>query len=241
MRHNPKRVLSHTTWFFDLDNTLHNANVFFPEISEKMNRYLAKHVLGDETNLLAANTLRLSYWRKYGATATGVLKNHSIDLLDFFEKTHDFPDLKRQVQKERGLANLLKKLPGKKFLLTNAPFIFAKALIDALNLSFSEIISFETMKTNGFCTPKPSYRLFQKLAAHHKNAILIEDSPKALKSAKKAGMKTIWITRYAKTATIVGNATPFSFSSTLGKRASYMDAKISSLHQLIRVFKKDSL
>lgn len=240
MRHTTKRVLSHTTWFFDLDNTLHNANLFFPTISRQMNCYIAKHLIGDETALQEANTLRLSFWRQYGATAIGIHKN-TLNLSEFFEKTHDLGDIANKIQAERNLVQFFKRFPGKKILLTNAPLIYVKSVLSALKLSpFFDVISFESMRVNGQLCPKPSYRLFAKLVSREKKAVLIEDSPKALKTAKRARMKTIWMTRYIRKSSVVGDATPFSFSSTLGKMTPYMDLKISSLRQLSRVVNRKS-
>ena len=60
-------------WIFDLDNTLHNATThIFPRINRAMTQYVQTHLNLDEA---AANALRHTYWRRYGATkASGISK-----------------------------------------------------------------------------------------------------------------------------------------------------------------------
>ncbi|MBY0573331.1 MAG: hypothetical protein K2P84_06585, partial [Undibacterium sp.] len=58
-------------WLFDLDNTLHDASSkVFPAIANNMTRYISELVGND---LDTANTLRLAYLRRYGATLKGVV------------------------------------------------------------------------------------------------------------------------------------------------------------------------
>ena len=58
---------------FDLDNTLHNASPrIFPHINRAMTSYLQLHLGLDEA---AAGSLRSHYWRRYGATLTGLMRH----------------------------------------------------------------------------------------------------------------------------------------------------------------------
>jgi len=111
-------------WLFDLDNTLHNAShAIFPAINANMNAYMAK-VLGEDgqpADAAIVNAARLTYWKRYGATLLGMVKHHGVRMDDFLREAHLFDDLSSMIRAERGLAKLLKRLPGRKILLTNAP------------------------------------------------------------------------------------------------------------------------
>jgi putative hydrolase of the HAD superfamily len=117
------------TWLIDLDNTLHNAShAIFPAMHDKMNAYMAD-LLGDGTSPADAatvNAARLFYWKKYGATLLGLIEHHNVNAAEFLQLTHQFDDLTTLIRYESGLKNLLKRLPGKKILFTNAPRDYAQ-------------------------------------------------------------------------------------------------------------------
>ena len=106
-------------WIFDLYNTLHDATThIFPHINRSMTAYLQEHLQLDED---AANALRVDYWQRYGATLTGLMKHHGTDPDHFLWHTHQFPDLPNMVLREPRLRRVLKQLPGKKMVYSNAP------------------------------------------------------------------------------------------------------------------------
>ena len=85
-------------WVFDLDNTLHNASPhIFPHINRAMTAYLQTHLGLDESG---AGELRQQYWRRYGATLIGLMRNHATDPRDFLRATHEFPALAKMVVRE---------------------------------------------------------------------------------------------------------------------------------------------
>ena len=63
-----------------------------------MTEYLQQYLGLEEA---AANDLRVHYWRKYGATLTGLMHHHGTDPDHFLWHTHQFPDLRRMVLKIR--------------------------------------------------------------------------------------------------------------------------------------------
>src|SRR5579864_9830104 len=117
---------SNTTvlWLFDLDNTLHNAShAIFPAIHDNMNAFMARTLGSDgvDADVATVDAARETYWRRYGATLLGLVKHHQVRPEDFLREAHRFDDLQGMIRAERGLINLLKRLPGRKILLTNAP------------------------------------------------------------------------------------------------------------------------
>ena len=68
-----------------------------------------------------ANRLRVGYTVRYGATLLGLVRHHGVDPADFLHVVHTFADLTSMLRAERGLARLVRALPGRKIVLTNAP------------------------------------------------------------------------------------------------------------------------
>jgi len=201
------------TWLFDLDNTLHNATPhIFPHINRSMRQYIERHLGVDESE---ATRIRQDYWIRYGATLRGLMRHHGTDPKHFLWETHQFPDLRRMLDFEKPMLHILRKLPGKKILFSNAPRHYTDAILEITGLDrcFSATYSVENLRFQ----PKPMLAGFRTLLrAEHldpKHCIMVEDSLPNLISAKKLGMKTVWV-------------------STSLRQSSFVDIKIKSVLQL---------
>lgn len=169
--------------------------------------------------------LRVAYWRRYGATLLGLIRHHDVDAHDFLRAAHDF-DAAALVRAERGLAQLLARLPGRKLLITNAPGAYAGSVLRALQLQphFGARYPIERMRLHGRFRPKPSRAMLRALLARERivpaRAVLVEDSLANLAAARALGLATVLITRHGRTA-----------------RQRYRGAvglRIGSLHELAR-------
>lgn len=185
-------------WVFDLDNTLHDAMPhIFPHINRSMTHYLQQHLALDKEG---ADELRMRYWHRYGATLVGLMRHHGTDPHHFLRETHQFPDLSRMVLREQGLKAALKRLPGRKVVFSNAPLHYSQAVLHTLGIA-SEFKQIFTIEHTGF-RPKPDaegfYRLFRRHGIKPEHAVMVEDSLENLKTAKRLGMKTVWISRAPK-------------------------------------------
>ncbi|MCX7897181.1 MAG: pyrimidine 5'-nucleotidase [Rhodocyclaceae bacterium] len=190
-------------WLFDLDNTLHDADPhIFPFMSRAMCAYVAR-VAG--LDLQAAQALRDHYWRRYGATLTGLVRHHGIDPHDFLAATHAFPDLARMVVYERPLRHALRRLPGRKIVFSNAPQRYIEAVLRLLRIE-REIDGIWSIERLRF-TPKPHIEAFRRLLAKERldprRAIMVEDSASNLATAKRLGMTTILVSRTKQVPTFV--------------------------------------
>jgi putative hydrolase of the HAD superfamily len=181
------------TWIFDLDNTLHNATVHvFPRINRAMTDYLRTHLELDEA---AANALRQTYWRRYGATLLGLIRHHDTDPAHFLWHTHQFPDLHSVLVSEPMLRATLNRLPGRKFVFSNAPVHYAENVLRALGIIdlFSDVFTIESTRYR----PKPDSSGFLRLCRNHHlrpcRCIMVEDNLDNLRTAKRLGMKTVWV------------------------------------------------
>ena len=182
-------------WIFDLDDTLHDASAnIFPEMHQHMVRYIQNTLSLTEHH---AEQLRAHYWRMYGATLKGLVRHHNIDAHHFLRHTHTFTDLPSMVIQVKRLRSLLKKLPGRKCVFTNGQRDYALAVLEIMGIAdcFELVFSVESAKLHA----KPSVRgfkmLLQTLKANARDCIMLEDSLPALMTAKRLGMKTIWVTK----------------------------------------------
>jgi len=218
-------------WLFDLDNTLHDAShAIFPAIHDNMNAFMARTLGsgGVDADAATVNAARETYWRRYGATLLGLVKHHQVRPEDFLREAHRFDDLLGMIRAERGLISLLKRLPGRKILLTNAPLRYSGDVLRHLRLQrhFGKHISIESMHVHRQLRPKPSRHLLRQLLAREKVAarrcVLVEDTVGTLKAAKWVGMRTAWVTQY------------LADQSNVIKRPKYVDVKVKSVRQLAR-------
>lgn len=182
-------------WIFDLDDTLHNASAhIFPEMNGAMTAYIKKSLNLDEDS---ADQLRKHYWKIYGATLKGLMRHHGTNPHHFLNETHKFPDLAERVIQTKRLRHTLTRLKGRKVIFTNAPRIYALRVLNLLGISdlFELVFSVES---SGFHA-KPTMRGFQTLLRSIKakpiDCIMLEDNLAALMTAKRIGIKTVWISR----------------------------------------------
>ena len=72
---------------FDLDNTLYSAErELFPLIDERINRFM-NEVVG--IPLTEVDSLRRSYWQRYGVTMQGLMQHHGVDPEEYLAFVHD--------------------------------------------------------------------------------------------------------------------------------------------------------
>lgn len=187
-------------WLFDLDNTLHDAGrAVFWRLNGSMTDYIAQH-LGLPAE--EADRLRIHYWRRYGATLLGLERHHGIRAAHFLAQTHVLPGLEGQLHMPPADRAALQRLPGRKFLLTNAPADYAKRVLTALDLAscFEGVIAIEAMRVFGDLRPKPDARMLKVVLARHKlpahRCVLVEDTVANLKSARRLGLRTVWMQHY---------------------------------------------
>lgn len=233
--------LQSPVWLFDLDNTLHDAShAIFPAISANMNTYIARvlSVDGAPATQEMVEAARLGYWKRYGATLLGMMRHHQVCAKDFLHQTHDIGPLEALLRAERGLARLLRRLPGRKILLTNAPNSYSTEIVRRLKLHnhFSHHVAIEHMHVHGQLRPKPSKLMLRRLLRKHgiaaQRCILVEDTLANLRTARQLGLRTVWVTQYlrhtARMSDPIGKA---PLPRTL-KCPGYVNVKVKSVRQL---------
>lgn len=196
--------LTRPVWLFDLDNTLHDAShAAFGPTNQAMTEYIAAHLGLSHDD---ASRLRQHYWHHYGATLLGLVRHHGVKASHFLEETHRLPGLEARLRASVHDRAALRRLPGRKFVLTNAPRSYTLRVLETLRLTgcFDGILSIEDMTMFGQHRPKPDARMLRHVAARLRlrpeQCVLVEDTLVHQRSARRIGMKTVWMQRYLRGA-----------------------------------------
>ena len=192
--------MKNPVWLFDLDNTLHDAsNAAFGEMHVAIGEYVVEHVGVSHEE---ADRLRRKYWLRYGATLLGLVRHHGVGAAHFLNETHRLPGLEARLRTSAHDRAALARLPGRKYILTNAPRAYAMRVLTTLRLlrHFDAVITIEDMTMFGALRPKPDARMLRRVAVRlgvvPSRCVLIEDTLVHLKAARSIGMATAWMQRY---------------------------------------------
>ena len=183
--------INFTHWFFDLDNTLYCANSgIFDQIHKKMSEFISTNL---NVSLEKAKLLQKKYFVENGTTLYGLMLNHNINPEKFLDYVHDIDF--SIVKPDNELNDLIKKIPEKKIIFTNANISYVKKILKNLNLEniFDDIYDIEKMDY----LPKPNLNTYKKLISTYnfdvKKAILFDDIPQNLLPAADLGLKTVQV------------------------------------------------
>ena len=188
----PKSSFSHVNvWVFDLDNTLYPPRArLFDQIEVRMTHYVMSALNVDEAT---ANTLRLEYWKRYGTTLAGLMREHDVDPGPYLTDVHDIS--LDHLEQDPLLADAIANLPGRKIVYTNGCAPYAERVITARGLSgqFDAVYGVEHA---GFL-PKPELAAFQTVfgldGLSADRAAMFEDDARNLIAPFNMGVKTVHV------------------------------------------------
>ena len=228
MRHDAR-----TVWLFDLDNTLHDAGTWvFPALHRSMGEFTARTL---QLGLAEAQALNHRYWHQHGATLLGLMRHHAVQPAHFLRDTHALPGLEPRLDAHRHDLAAVARLRGRKFILTNAPRSYALRVLRALGIErlFDGVIGIDDMAVFGQLRPKPDARMLRTLAARlqvpTRRCVLVEDTLEHQKSARRVGMRTVWMQRYLRRGVTLGPV-----ARRLSIRPGYVTATVRRLATLCR-------
>lgn len=187
-----KQHFTHVTgWVFDLDNTLYPPQArLFDQIEVRMTQFVMDALGVDQTR---ANHLRSHYWKTYGTTLAGLMREHDVDPGPYLTHVHDIS--LDHLEVDHDLAAHIRALPGRKIVYTNGCGPYAERVIAARGLSglFDAVYGVEHA---GFL-PKPEARAFQTVFAADgldpTRAAMFEDDPRNLAAPHAMGMRTVYV------------------------------------------------
>lgn len=222
-------------WLFDLDNTLHNASyAALAGINESMTDYIVRELALAHSE---ADALRGHYWRRYGATLLGLVRHHGVKPAHFLHHTHRLPGLEARVHGHVHDFAALRQLPGRKYILTNAPRDYARRVLGVLGIAglFDGVLAIEDLRMFGQLRPKPDARMLRRIAVRlgvaPSRCVLVEDTLEHQKSARSVGMTTVWMQRWARQDVKHGRQSA-EVGVYLHRKPVYVCARIASLQQL---------
>lgn len=217
-------------WLFDLDDTLHDAHrSTMPQMSLAMGAYIERELGLTRTE---SDALRRRYFQRYGATLLGLIRHHAVRADHFLHDTHRLPGLEQRVRSHPHDVAALRALPGRKFILTNAPRAYALRVLQALHLLplFDGVITIEDMSMFGHLRPKPDARMLRRLVARLRvpaaSCVLVEDTLAHQKAARRVGLRTVWMQRWVRQQR--GRARDGA------RHPGYVDCKVTKLRCLVR-------
>lgn len=178
-------------WVFDLDNTLYDPSVrLFDQIEVRMTNYVSQllNVTREE-----ADHLRGHYWKQYGTTLAGLMREHEIEPMAYLKDVHDIDF--SVLSPDPLLADRIAALPGRKIVYTNGSMPYALNVLEARGLRdvFSAVYGVEHA---GF-RPKPEQAAFEAVFALDgvapEEGAMFEDDIRNLMAPHAMGMRTVLV------------------------------------------------
>ncbi|HTJ56794.1 MAG TPA: pyrimidine 5'-nucleotidase [Devosiaceae bacterium] len=179
-------------WVFDLDNTLYPRRCnLFAQIDVRITNYV---MAVTKLEFAEARVLQKGYYREYGTTLNGLMRQHAIDPEHFLKTVHaiDYSP----VEAHPALVAAIAALPGRKFVLTNGDVSHAEAVLERLGgQGLFEVI--HDVRAMGY-EPKPKRSAYEGFLTAHgvdpHRAVMFDDLDKNLVVPHELGMTTVHVT-----------------------------------------------
>jgi putative hydrolase of the HAD superfamily len=187
------RSLSHVTeWVFDLDNTLYPRSCnLFAQIDLQITQYVM-----DLTRLefAEARTLQKSYYRDFGTTLNGLMRQHDVDPDHFLGTVHNIDYSPVAAHPE--LVTAIESLPGRKFILTNGDVGHARSVLARLGCAadlFTDVFDIRAMSYQPKPLPEAYEAFFRAHGVDAGQAAMFDDLEKNLMVPHQTGMTTVQV------------------------------------------------
>ena len=180
-----------SAWVFDLDNTLYPPHArLFDQIEIRMTNWVMQELGVDRHE---ADHLRQHYWKTYGTTLAGLMREHDVDPAPYLNDVHDISMDSLEV--DPALAQHIRSLPGRKIVYTNGCAPYAERVLAARGLAnlFDAVYGVEHADFH----PKPDRAAFDKIFTRDgidpDVAAMFEDDPRNLAVPHALGMRTVHV------------------------------------------------
>jgi len=177
---------------FDLDNTLYSTETgLMAAVGQRILQYMQERVGLDP---MMARDLRRHYYQTYGATLKGLQIHHNIDPDDYLAYVHDVP-LGDYLKPDEALDRTLTEIQAEKIVFTNATTEHARRVLDFLGVEhhFNCIVDLRAMNYENKPQPEAYQCVLDILGARPEECLMVEDSVRNLRPAKKLGMATVLV------------------------------------------------
>ena len=179
------------TWVFDLDNTLypHHLNLWH-QVDVRIRDYIVGFLKISHDD---AFRLQKDYYKRYGTTLRGLMKEHGLTPDEFLEMVHQIDYAPLTPNPALGLA--IEQLPGRKLILTNGTRNHADEVLRRLGIDkhFEDIFDIKAADLE----PKPHAVVYERFLERHgvdpHQAVLFEDLARNLEVPHALGMTTVLV------------------------------------------------
>ena len=181
------------TIFFDLDSTLYpEENGLWQAIRERIDLYMSE-VMGFKVEDIPA--IRQNFLNNHGTTLKGLQTHYQVDPAHYLAYVHNLP-LHNYLSKDTSLRKILRSIPIRRWIFTNADTDHALRVLSELGISdcFEGII--DVWRLEPFCKPQEAaYSLAMEIVGCYASThcAFIDDSLGNLATAKKMGLFTVQV------------------------------------------------
>ena len=134
----------------------------------------------------------MDYWKTYGTTLAGLMREHDVDPAPYLHDVHDIDF--SVLSEDPYLASLISGLPGRKIVYTNGSAPYAKNVLKARGLDgiFDAVYGVEHAD---FHAQTRTQRLRKGVRPrwHPPQAAMFEDDPRNLAAPHAMGMRTVHV------------------------------------------------
>lgn len=183
--------MQYTTLFIDLDDTVYPAQSgLWDVIKQRISLYMHERLRMDWDVIPGKRTY---YYKNFGTTMRGLMRDYEIDKTDYLQFVHDVP-LENYIGRDDELRRVLAGLPQRKVIFTNADLPHAERVMNILGIRecFEQVIDINDIFPD--CKPMPvSFEKALKIAGEPDAATcaFIDDSVANLVSARHTGFYTV--------------------------------------------------
>jgi putative hydrolase of the HAD superfamily len=176
---------------FDLDNTLYHPRCGLLEAGDRtITEFIAERL---EMPWEKADRVRRRTWTQYGATARGLELEFGVPQREFFSGSIERVPIEQYVRPRPELREMMQALPQRLYVFTNAPSVYARRTLEALDITdlIEDVFDIET--TGGLPKPECSCydHVIEAVNAPPERIALLEDTETNLEPADELGMLTI--------------------------------------------------
>ena len=179
--------------YFDLDDTLYPASSgLWDAIRERMNEYMQRLIGLPRSEIVS---LRQSYLEQFGTTLRGLQAHYVVDADEYLAFVHDLP-LEKFIHPDTGLRNVLRSLPQRRWVFTNADINHAGRVLNILGIAdcFDGIIDIRAI--DFACKPeKTAYQRALVVAQDDDpmGCVIFDDAVRNLAPAREMGFYTVLV------------------------------------------------
>ena len=198
-----------STIFFDLDDTLYpRESGVWQTVRARIEDYMRDRLAIPEPQV---SILREKYLKQYGTSLRGLMADYKIDAEDYLAFVHDV-DIEGMISPNAKLAEMLAKLPQRKWIFTNSSTTHSQRVLNALGVTahFDGILDIKAMNYSSKPDASAYSLAVEKTGTHSlANTLFLDDQPGNLEPARRLGAATV----------LVGNPDNHSSADRLIQRA----------------------